>query len=86
LPPPLSFFAAALSAIDHSTGHIWLDATSEAGFGFEWSQDNLQYLAEEWRLAQEFRQQYEALVAWLEEDPAHQKQVIDLWNSAAVSD
>jgi hypothetical protein len=82
LSPPLSYLADALSVIDHSTGSTWLDATPDAGFCFQWNEEDLEYLANQWQLAREFRQKYEALIEWIEANRAHEKQVIDLWNSA----
>lgn len=79
---PLNYLSQAVSLIDHSTENIWLDSTYESGLFFDWSIDNIDFLAAQWKQAQTLWENVEALALWLQDSPDHKLATIDLWNQA----
>jgi hypothetical protein len=80
--PPLSLLYDVISIIDHSTECIWLDVTHAEYVSFEWEQEVLKYLAEQWQLCQTYCQKMTEFSEWIESSIDHRKQVIKLWNKA----
>ncbi|MBD2568816.1 hypothetical protein [Anabaena lutea] len=79
---PLSLLYDVISIIDHSTECIWLDVTHEEYVSFEWEQEVLKYLAEQWQLCQTYCQKMTEFSEWIESSIDHRKQVVKLWNKA----
>ncbi|BAZ83742.1 hypothetical protein PN497_08955 [Sphaerospermopsis kisseleviana CS-549] len=79
---PLSLLYDVISIIDHSTECIWLDVTHAEYVSFEWEQEVLKYLAEQWQLCQTYCQKMTEFSEWIESSIDHRKQVVKLWNKA----
>jgi hypothetical protein len=48
---------------------VFLDADDEVDVDVEWTRENVQILAEQWRRAEEILERITALATWLEADP-----------------
>jgi hypothetical protein len=79
---PLSLLYDVISIIDHSTECIWLDTTHQDYVSFDWNQEVLRYLAQQWQVCQTYCQKMTQFSEWLESSVDHRKQVIKLWNKA----
>jgi hypothetical protein len=65
-------YAAASDFADWQWGQtetIFLDADDEVDVDVEWTRENVQILAEQWRRAEEILDRITALTTWLEADP-----------------
>lgn len=79
---PLRGLCGALQMLEHDTGNVWLDYTSEMPFDpVPWEAEAVQELARQYQLAVQLHEQAWACVLWLEHDPvAHFQEVVALWN------
>ncbi|NWJ47026.1 MAG: hypothetical protein HXX08_14280 [Chloroflexi bacterium] len=76
---PLAQLPLALDAIFHQTGCAMLDASDEMPIEAFWDKENLDWLAQETRQAEETWQKMEELGNWLLADPAHLEVAFELW-------
>jgi hypothetical protein len=79
---PLCYLYDAMSIIDHSTGNVWLDETCESYLYLEWSQNNIDILAQDWQKALNLRAFYLEIAQWLQNNCNHKILTIELWNLA----
>lgn len=76
---PLHHLPKALDAIFHQSGCAMLDASTEMPIEAYWDKENLDWLAEETRQAQETWERLEELGTWLLTDPNHLQAAFALW-------
>ncbi|HAX77688.1 MAG TPA: hypothetical protein DCY88_18090 [Cyanobacteria bacterium UBA11372] len=79
---PLCYLYDAMSIIDRSTGSIWLDETCESCLYLEWSQNNIDILAQDWQKALNLRASYLEVAQWLQNNCNNKILTIELWNLA----
>ena len=79
---PLSLLYDVLSLIDHSTGCIWLDIVWENYECFSWDQKSIDYLTQDWIIAQPYLTKMAEFDQWLQADINNRKEVVELWNNA----
>jgi hypothetical protein len=72
LPPELAALPDLIQMLDHNTGNAWLDvgemSLAEGGGYPEWSRENVEWLAEEWRQARPVLDGVLALLNWKNEN------------------
>jgi hypothetical protein len=83
--PPLSYLFKVMSLIDHTTETIWLDLSAEEYFDFEWNQENIEQLTQDWHKAQTIIEQKNQLCEWLSNSPQNYHQIINLLKLSASS-
>ena len=84
LKSPIKYLVPSLSILDYSTGNIWLDTTYEAGYWWEWTEENIILLADKWQEATTMIEQFQELSAWIEASVTNRKKVLEVWNKAAT--
>jgi hypothetical protein len=79
---PLSFLFLAIAMLDHNTGTVWLDATSDMPVDdARWERDVVEELARQFVESEEIWKKANQFVDWLEDDIfSHFTEVIHLWN------
>ena len=85
-PVPLCHLYDLLSIVDHSTGCLFIDTTSESYSEWEWSRENLDLLHQHWLLAQQLWTKEQEFAGWLNSTPNRYAQVVELFNQAVKSD
>ena len=70
--------------VSHTTGNLWLDVTWEYGWGgFEWTEQDINVLTQEWRDAQTFMCELDPLLDRIEQHPRYWlTQFVKLWNAS----
>lgn len=63
---PLSILPKIVEILDHATGNIWLDATTEAYLEFDWTIQDIEILRAHWLDYQAIYSQVSELDEWLE--------------------
>lgn len=83
---PKTGLNAALALLDHETNNLWLDAYEwEEREWCEWTIENVEKLAREWKKAQVVLDEADSLIDWLSLDlPNHFQEVLKVWNSLAA--
>ncbi len=68
--------------VSHNTENLWFDADREVEIqDFEWNEEDMQYLAKEWRRAQRFMLKLDPLLDRMEQHPRYWlAQLVRLWN------
>ncbi len=71
MPPELAALPDLIQMLDHNTGNAWLDvgeiSLAEGGGYPEWSRENVEWLAEEWRHARPTLDGVLSLLNWKNE-------------------
>ncbi|MDM9383533.1 hypothetical protein QUB80_22865 [Chlorogloeopsis sp. ULAP01] len=80
---PLQYLATSLSILDYSTGNIWLDTTYETGDWWDWTEENIVFLAQKWQEATIMLDQFQELSDWIKTSVANRNKIIRIWNKAA---
>lgn len=85
---PLDALALAYQWIHHETGNVWLDvAESWMHEGMEppeWSRETVEWLTEEWQVAEGHLKRIRALDKWLRRDVQRAGQIAGLMKQAAI--
>jgi hypothetical protein len=80
---PLAYLEDAVRMLHQGTGNVWLDVSSEEALeshgSVVWCREDVDALAEEWEEAARIKERAYRLIDWLEQDTAHQRLLIDLW-------
>jgi len=76
--PPLSYLFNVMCLINHCTETIWLDLSAEEYIDFEWNQENIEELTQDWHKAQTIIEQKNQLCEWLSNSPQNYHQIINL--------
>ena len=82
---PLSGVPQLMDLIYHSTGNFWLDFDPELYYppeALEWTIENVDVLAEEWRAAEPILKAGTETLTWLVERPEFVKDAVECWNLA----
>ncbi len=79
---PLSLLNDVLTVIDHSTGCIWLDIVWENYECLTWDRKFIDYLTQDWIIAQNYLTKTAEFDQWLQADVNNLKEIVRLWNSA----
>ncbi len=72
-----------LQFVSHNTGNLWFDADMEWAIqDFAWREEDMRYLAKEWRRAQRFMGKLDELIERMEKHPRYWlAQLVRLWNA-----
>ncbi|MBW4632976.1 MAG: hypothetical protein KME30_14065 [Iphinoe sp. HA4291-MV1] len=84
LKSPIKYLVTSLMILDYSTGNIWLDTTYETGYWWEWSEENIILLAEQWQEAIIMLKHFQELTDWIEASVTNRKKLVRIWNQAAI--
>ena len=80
-----AFFPLLISMIGHDTGNIWLDTYDESGQYFDWTADNLFYLAHQWQAAKRILAKINRLMDAMEQDlRSWLTELVTFWNQVRV--
>ena len=76
-----------LQFVSHNTENLWFDADQEVEIqDFEWNEEDIRYLAKEWRRAQQFMQKLDPLLNRMEKHPRYWlAQLVRVWKRICLS-
>jgi hypothetical protein len=82
--PPLRYLPDAVAYALHDTGHAWLDMTEyDIGYScLEWSRENVEMLAGEFKRAKPILQRVNSLVSWVDRNKIRLDQVAAVLDQA----
>ena len=74
--------------VSHNTDNLWFDADQEVEIqDFAWNEEDIRYLAKEWRKAQRFMQKLDPLLNRMETHPRYWlAQLVRLWNACVKTE
>lgn len=74
--------------VSHDTGNLWFDADQEIEIDdFAWREEDIRYLAKEWRQAQKFIQKLDVLIQRMERHPRYWlAQLVRFWNACVKTE
>jgi hypothetical protein len=85
---PLRYLPVAVNFVFKTTGNIWCDIAQEeldhCGDWPEWSEENIEFYAKEWKQAQAIHAGFYRLLLWMQGPPARRKRVERLLRQCLV--
>ena len=78
---PLNILTEALTILDHDTGNVWLDSTSETPYDRAfWCEEDIIFLTDKFREASVSLERVEEFFDWMLAKPENLREVVELWN------